>query len=368
MSDVKQMRELVIAMHGLTNVDREYTIYHDESNNIRLLRLTENGLNITNPDCFVLGGVLHKGAHRPLELDDLKFKLRLQKSIKEIKLKHLGKGTFPEILKSEKIKIFLQWLHEKDLLIHFSIMDVIYWSIVDIIDSILTEAGHTQLFAINRELKNDLYEILRADFKKPMEIFKNYSYPDVGKHQRIEFIKDIKELLDERKSLIPDCNYQMLHGVLDMASKLESLPYLEDEEPNILIESFSILYLHQITLFQNSSHIFDIEGVIQNRLDSMAIDDSGKKMQNYHFVNSVSEAGIQISDIVIGLIGKCATFINQTNPEDITSIKSKFSETQRENLNMLNKLINHSISECPTFAHYTLSNQDMYRASVLFDN
>lgn len=367
MANRNEMRELHIKMHGLINADSEYTIYHDESNNIRLLRLTENGLNITNPNCFVLGGILHKGSPHPLELDDLKCKLRLQKSAQEVKLKHLGKGTFPEILKSEKVQIFLQWLQEKELLIHFSIMDVIYWSIVDIIDSILTEAGHTQLLAINRELKNDLYEILRADLVRPLKILKNYSYPNVGKSQRVEFIKDINALLTERKSLIPDFNFQMLRGVLDMAVKLESLPYLDDEEPNILIESFSMLYLHQITLFQNSSHIFDTEKVIQKHLVSMNDEDNCNQTKNYRFADSASEDGIQISDIVIGLIGKCATFINQTNPQDIMATKSEFSKTQSNNLTMLNKLIDRSVSECPAFAHYTLSNQDMYRASVLFD-
>jgi len=159
----------------------------------------------------------------------------------------------------------------------------------------------------------------------------------------------------------------MLSGVLDIAIQLESLPYLESEEPNLLIESFSILYLHQITLFQNSSHIFDIEDVVQSRLGSMAVDENGNKMQNYRFADSAHESGIQLSDVVVGLIGKCATFINQTTQDDLVAIKSSFSKIQTSNLFVLNSLINQSISECPAFAHYTLSNQDMYRASLLFD-
>jgi len=367
MVDRNEMREMVIKMHGLTNADCQYTIYHDESNNIRLLRLTENGLNITKPDCFALGGILHKGTPRSFELGELRSRLRLQKTTQDIKLKHIAKGTFPEILASEKLGIFLKWLQENELLIHFSIMDVIYWSIIDIIDSILTEAGHTQLFQIHRELKNDLYEVLRSDIQKPLEILKKYSYPNVGKSQRVRFIKDIKSLLDERYPLISEFNFRMLSGVLDIAIQLESLPYLESEEPNLLIESFSILYLHQITLFQNSSHIFDIEDVVQSRLGSMAVDENGNKMQNYRFADSAHESGIQLSDVVVGLIGKCATFINQTTQDDLVAIKSSFSKIQTSNLFVLNSLINQSISECPAFAHYTLSNQDMYRASLLFD-
>lgn len=58
--------------------------------------------------------------------------LQLQKSTKEIKLCYLTKGDFLQILESKKIEIFLEWLLKNNLLIHFYVMDVIYWSVVDI--------------------------------------------------------------------------------------------------------------------------------------------------------------------------------------------------------------------------------------------
>jgi len=364
--DIVDMRDMLIEMYGLTNLDGNYTIYHDESNNIRLLRLTDEGFNIDKPDCFILGGICYKGSERQLKLEVLKTKLELQKSVQDMKLKHLSKGAFPQLLESKKISIFLQWLLDEDLLIHFSVMDVVYWSITDIIDSILTEINAPQLFNHHRELKNDLYITLRMDFKKPLELFIRHTYPNVGREGRNQFLLELIKLIIERRDLLPEFNYRMLRGVLEMATKLVSLPYLENEEPNILINSFSVLYHHQLILFKGSSHIFDIEEKIKNSLTSIALSDNQQPLQNYRFAESSNEEGIQISDVFIGLLGKCFSFINQNSVPQIMTAKSDFSETQRNNLRMLKSLIDRSICECPAFAHYTISNEDMYRADILF--
>lgn len=60
--DVNELREPIILKYGLQNIDNIYTFYYDETNNMRALKVTENGLNIgEQPICFALGGVVHKG-------------------------------------------------------------------------------------------------------------------------------------------------------------------------------------------------------------------------------------------------------------------------------------------------------------------
>jgi hypothetical protein len=44
--DVNEFRELDVLMHGHQNIDDIYTFYYDETNNMRALKVTENGLNI----------------------------------------------------------------------------------------------------------------------------------------------------------------------------------------------------------------------------------------------------------------------------------------------------------------------------------
>src|SRR3546814_9132093 len=92
MFDVNPMRDAILAAYDLPNVDGAYTFYYDETNNVRKLHLTPDGMNIRRPDCFVLGGIVHSGASRPIDLVALRSLLRLQPSVKESKLKQLGTG------------------------------------------------------------------------------------------------------------------------------------------------------------------------------------------------------------------------------------------------------------------------------------
>lgn len=59
MIDVNEIRDPEIALHDPASVNGVYTIYCDETNNIRRLHVRSDGLNVREPQCFVLGGVAH---------------------------------------------------------------------------------------------------------------------------------------------------------------------------------------------------------------------------------------------------------------------------------------------------------------------
>ena len=92
-----------------------------------------------------------------------------------------------------------------------------YWSIVDIVDSIITEIGSTQVMQYAPPLKDDLYTILRYDLEDTVRLFKKYTYPDVGRALRSAFINDLRSILEKRCHLLPSFNYQMLKGILQKA-------------------------------------------------------------------------------------------------------------------------------------------------------
>ena len=190
MIDVNEIRDLVISLHGLDHADEIYTIYYDETNNIRRLLVTPNGLNVQEPRCYVLGGIAHKGSTRDLGVEILRSTLKIQESAYEIKLKHLGKGDFVDLLGSTKVAMFLEWILSEGLFNHYQVLDVIYWSIVDIVDSILAKVENRNLLLYAAALKNDLYEILRYDLNCTVQLFKRYSYPDVGRERRVPFVNE----------------------------------------------------------------------------------------------------------------------------------------------------------------------------------
>lgn len=217
-------------------------------------------------------------------------------------------------------------------------------------------------------LKDDLYTILRHDLDGTVDFFKRYSYPDVGRDQRVAFIGDLTTLLEARRNLLPDFNFQMLKGVLEMATDLDSLPYLEDEEPNVLINEFSMFFMKRICLFKNSTHILDIEEVIEQRFSSQAFVDHGRSVQNYRFVDSKEEPGVQIADIVVGILGKAFTFFNRTVMDDLKIARVRLSPVQLHNLAQLATLIDLSIAESEGFAHHVLSYEDQQRAALFLDS
>lgn len=174
----------------------------------------------------------------------------------------MEKGDFLHLLSSTKVETFLKWLIKEGLLIHYHILDPLYWSIVDIIDSILTEDRNIQLMMLAPMMKNDLYTLLRHDVDRTVDLFQRYSYPNVGKQQRVAFIDELKEVLEQRRSLLPDFNFQIMKSLLYLATRLESLSYLEDEKPNVLIDRFSNFYIHPYA----SSRIHGTSSISKRRL------------------------------------------------------------------------------------------------------
>ncbi|MBY0533881.1 MAG: DUF3800 domain-containing protein [Rickettsiaceae bacterium] len=160
----------------------------------------------------------------------------------------------------------------------------------------------------------------------------------------------------------------MLKGLLEGAMKVKSVLLFKNEEPNILIENFSSFYIQKICLFKNSSHILDSESIIENIFAKIVFYDKGKIIKNYQFVDSKNEICIQISDVIIGILGKCFTFLNLTKIQDIIVVLSNLSTVQQKNLSTLKMLINRSIAKNTTFAHYLLSAEDKEKVSLILED
>lgn len=363
MTDINDLRTPVLAMNSLPNVDGTYTMHYDETNNIRRLHLTPNGLNVRAPQCFVLGGIAHRGAPPPLNFEDLRTILRLQKSTQELKLEHLGKGDFLNLLNSQKIVTLLDWLFSQELFVHYQVLDPLYWSIIDVVDSIVTEDGNVHLMMIAPVLKNDLYAILRDDVEMTADLLGRYTYPDVGRDRRAAFIAELRGLLELRRQLLLPFNYQMLKGLLQIAANLDALPYLEDETPNVLIDGFGAFYLQRVAIFKNATHILDIETVIEAYLRDLDLRDGNAPLGNFSFVDSKDCPWVQVSDVMAGLLGKFFGFVNRTPATDFRDARSLFTDRQERGLETLTRLIGRSIEECPAFVHYVVSLEDQQRRS-----
>lgn len=365
--DVNEIRQPAILLNGLRGADRAYVMYYDETNNIRRLHVRADGLNQKNPQCFVVGGIAHAGAVRAVDLTGLRSLLRLQPSTGEMKFKHVAKGEFLEVLMDGRIETLLRWVLDEGFFIHFSVLDPLYWSIVDVVDSILFEHGERELVGLAMPLKSDLHKLLRCDREATVDLFRRYTYPDVGRQRRKAFIAELIDRLESRRHLFGQFNATMLRHVLKIALKLGSLPFLENETPNVLIDGFGPIFVQRICVLKNCTHVLDVEPVIRDYLSGIEFRDGADVMTNFRFAVSHDEPGIQVSDVVVGLLGKMFSFICATEMNAIGEARRGLDQQQQRSVALLGALLDRSIAENEVFAHYVMSAEDLNKAAMFVE-
>jgi len=366
--DISDVRRMTKMLAPTADFDSPFTFYYDETNNIRKFYVRENDFNSSFNSNFVLGGLVYEGT-RP-DIKPLFDKLKLQKNITEVKLKHIAKGEFLDCLKSEKLNIFLKYLLDNDLHIHYSSLNILYWSIVDIVDSAIANSEVAMQLDLNfsNHLKNDLYKLSKLEIESVIELFYNSDYPNLKKESVLEFIEELTSIFDEYIDTQEfHLGLESLRQILKEAKKRDSLPFIMDEEDRILIENFSQFYLRPIYLFKNSNHIFDNEVAISEILAGYKIIDDSKEIKNYSFVDSQSDLFIQASDIFVGLMGKFASYINTSSREKIISDFDSLSEKQLSNIDVLINLIGKSNSKNVAFLHSIDSYEELTKMNLIHE-
>lgn len=359
MLDIDELRDPEIALHGLTKADRVYTFYHDETNNIRKLHIDDKGLNVAEVKVFVLGGLVHEGPPRPLDIAPLHAAMRIQKTANEIKLEHVAKGDFLNVLRSKKLTTFLEWVGDKGLMIHYHDLDPLYWSVVDIIDSIVPWLKNPALYQYHALLKSDLALVLRRNLSVTIQLFHRYGYPGLAPESRRPFLDELIDLLESDSAALPEFNAMMLKGVLQAGRTLDNLEFIEGYPSNLLIDDFSTFYLNRIAVFKFSTHVLDMEECIRAEMLKTPLMSGGKPTTNYRFADSKAEAGIQLSDIVVGVLGKMHTYLTETSPDEIAADRANLGGTSLQNAELLRDLISASHEANIAFLNHVASVHDI---------
>ena len=124
-------------------------------------------------------------------------------------------------------------------------------------------------------------------------------------------------------------------------------------------------YLHRLALFKIATHVLDIEATIQTYLASLNLRDGGTPFSNFTFVDSRDTPWVQMSDALVGLLGKLFSFASNTPVNEIAAALSALNARQRGALVTLTGFLDRSINECATFAHYIVSLGDHQRRSAI---
>lgn len=350
----------------LYGCDKKHVFYYDETNNIRKLHVTDGSFNAT-PRAFVLGGICLSSSTPTLDTAKIRKLLYIQDNAPEIKLKHIGKGSFTNILNSRTLQPFLQLLLANKINIHFGVLDTLYWSIVDIIDSVCFELP--EFISFSHLIKNTMYNACHSDLEGLAVLLNEYGYPNLQRNQASDFMLRIAKFVNNNTDKNDTFN---LLGTLSLLTRGASLPNLAFIENNYdseskLIESFSSFFLRVLYTYPLSTHIFDDEGEITEQIDKFEYQYQDKSVA-YEFKNSNNCIEIQLSDIVCGLIGKYYDFLSESSMGELQSIRFRLNDRQSTNLRLLTQLIEQSDAESNGFFHSTLPIQTIYKNQFFLHN
>lgn len=363
---VNEIRESQKSMAPHIDFDKKYHFFYDESNNPRKLYTREADFNSSITGSFVLGGIVDEG--NVFNFEELKNSLKLQKNVKELKFKHLASGDFISCLNSQKINTYLQFIDDEDILVHLSNINLLYYSIVDIVDSALI--NRKELFERGpqflAELKDAMHQVLRAHLDESRALFFKFNYPNISNADIPEFINEIVAIANYESGNVKNHkNLKILKEILDFSGKKQKMPFLGGEKNNMLIEEFYQFYIKQVYMFKNSFHTFDNEDAIQKVVSNFNLIDGKTTLKNYTFKDSQSEIMIQLSDVIVGLTSKYHSFINNHSEELILSEFEKLNDLQKCNLRLYVKIISKSDKHNPGFFHHITGLTELSRMNVL---
>ncbi|MBS1596090.1 MAG: DUF3800 domain-containing protein [Bacteroidetes bacterium] len=357
--ETSEMREAMQIMHPHVDINAPLTLYYDETNNIKKLHLKKGNFNVDYTANFVLGGFAFSG-QKP-NVEDIFDGIPLQPNVVEVKLKHIAFGEFTDCLKSQELRTFLTNVHAKPLYLHISSLNLLYYSIVDIVDSAIPSS----IMHYAPSLKNALYIACKMSIDAIVPLFVKYTYPNVPKASVKDFVNELVEILEPYKTEKIGGGIKMLESLLREAANKDSLPFITDEDDYILIQGFMQLYARPIYLFLHSDHFFDNETEIQQLLVDMPLLYKGQKITNYSFFESKADKLIQASDVIIGLTGKFFKYINSSSHDDILELMFNLLDIQSENLALFLGLIEKSLGFNQGLIHYIDGHEETSKIELL---
>lgn len=315
--------------------DLAWDVFYDETNNYRKVFLSNGRLNITFDSNFVLAGIATKESKDSIVWNNFYKKIGIHNNISELKAKNAFRGDFLTCLSSQRLNNFLHLLAGMDIYVHFLNLNILYWAIIDIVESLLSIRNTPNL--LQRRASSVLLDVVRIDKNNFIKILSSFGYPDVK--DREDFVKTISDLIKknireiDRSNSISDIDICGICCACDVFNN-EKLEFIEDGKCGIIFDDFLSMYLHIPMKFPQSTHFFDAEDNIQELLEQQKIIWAGIA-ERIFFVNSKDDIRIQISDVISGFLGKYFTFISNSSIKDLLTFSKNLSPIQVNSLNML---------------------------------
>jgi hypothetical protein len=346
MSRISDIAKAYKELHGENNITGNF--YYDETNNFRKLKLTDKGLNNDiEKSNFVLGGLCSIDGVSNIDTTSLLENLKKQKKMTEYKFTYFSykQTSFEDLLNSKRLNKFMNWVKECKIVIHFTIVNYLYYSLADIIDSFDIEEVRDPIQG--RLLKNELYKVVIDNIDSYLKLFYKYQYPNIKKEEVSKFSREFYQLYQQSIKPTKNESKKLLDQLIKSLSSSKEIIFLHDNEDNILFKEYAMIYLSTALIAPNANHIYDNEVEIQKKLKEF--EPNIENIIPISFCDSKSDIMIQLSDALVGFIGKLTCFIDWLSKEQLEDFVIRLDEIQKDTLSKFYEIVQFSES----FNRYT---------------
>lgn len=337
-------------------LQKSYVMYFDETNNVRkvAVKLKDDRLQLNIADIaqhFVLGGVALTKPEEPPTLEELKAIIGISpgQKMEEVKSRHIYEGDFRQVLSSQRLTNILDLFISRGWFIHFSSLNFLYFSIVDIVDSFVWNSPLKQ-YIFNPPffyiIKDSFYRIFRRHMDENIQKLIDFEYPDVKNCRLPEFKKWIIEITQNyiKETGSKDPTIVFLLNLFNLSLKMGvDLVFVQDEDAGVYIKDLSSIYSTRIATFKESTLYLDKETHIEELIGSL-VNRGNQLRENFSFIDSKSSVWIQLSDIIVGIIRRYLDFLDNDSKEILNQI-STWDKVEIDNLKKLNRTISKSEAE-----------------------
>ncbi|XQP55329.1 MAG: DUF3800 domain-containing protein [Mycoplasmoidaceae bacterium] len=355
---------------GIPHIDLKFDMYFDESGfpgkfNIKAEDQSNKKAQYEN---FILAGVAFEHGQK-VDLASLKNIFKKMTKSSEFKSKLFfsrKKNKAPNIFVDKNINDLFEWIKNNNGYIHYSVMNNIYYSLTDIIDSFIDVFPEIVL-PIQFKLKNDLFYYVLNNYNEFKKFFVAVGYPNITNSKL--FCKELIKIINKNKNKFlqyVDSLNIIIWCLSIFASENIQFSFLSNREPFTAINDYSHIYHSRIINFYNCEKTFDNQNQVKNYLSKNAIYYKKKEIINFKFVDSKKDLLVQLSDFLAGFIKNTFIFLDYVHPEIIKKTVHFMADKKINNLKTFDEIVEKSLKISDLFIQSILPTDLMKNRETWF--
>lgn len=185
------------------------------------------------------------------------------------------------------------------------------------------------------------------------------NYPDIEEGATKAFLEEVVRMVEASTAQMTPSGREDLLTLLREGMDDAALDFIQHGDRHVLISGFEVFYRHVIALFKASTHLLDQEDLVAEKLAEAPMTDGEAPYNGYRFLDSKDDKGIQVADVVAGMLGKYWTYINAVEYDAMVADMKALTAAQLDTISALKRAFDESDRVSDGFLHTVLSDDDV---------